>query len=79
MIADMLFDITLLQRRSGNGVESPQQPVAVIDDVIADDRKRKYPVTSRSVTWGEDVVMANHCIQAPVISRSDDDDDVCTA
>jgi len=34
-------------------------------------------VTSRSVTWGSDVLLANHWSAVPAVSRADDDDYDC--
>ena len=34
-------------------------------------------MTSRSVTWGRNVLLANHYSPAPTVARADDDDDDC--
>ena len=57
---------------------SPRCSISIIDqDVVVADRKRKLPVTSRSVTWGSDVLLANHWSAVPAVSRADDDDYDC--
>ena len=70
-----------LQRRPGNDDDdksSPRHSITIIDnDVIVTDRKRKsQPATSRSVTWGRDILLVNHCNPGPAPGVCVDDDDV---
>jgi len=70
-----------LQRRPGNDDDdksSPRHSITIIDnDIIVADRKRKsQPATSRSVTWGRDSLLANHCNPGPAPGVCGADDDV---